>query len=372
MRLAAAADGNAMTTIAQPTAGPASLSRTRRPESLWSRWRKILHGRIETPQSAEFAARIVEASQLWATHIDTAQVQVRDATQALLEGFGQILSELDQIVAPSGDASASEVDTRAAVLTRCEERLRGLLERLQGFVQSRDRVLNSVRSLSAASGSLGGMAEDVGKLARQTSLLSINAAIEAARAGQSGRGFAVVAGEVRRLSAESGQTGKRISDQVQDFGGRMREVLAEADQHALRDASAVHASEQTVNEVIASVDSAVSQLNQRALELCARGESVKAQVEQLMVAFQFQDRVCQILEQVRDSMGKASGRLQSALADGHVPDAQEWMSLLSAGYTTREQRSVVAARGVFSAALRKPLSATVATVAGAAQETTFF
>jgi methyl-accepting chemotaxis protein len=62
-------------------------------------------------------------------------------------------------------------------------------------------------------------------------------------------------------------------------------------------------------------------------------------VEQLMVAFQFQDRVQQIMEQVSLSIGSAVAQLQSSLAAGSVPDAQTWTRLLSAGYTMEDQRS---------------------------------
>ncbi|MGS0758881.1 methyl-accepting chemotaxis protein, partial [Roseateles sp. GG27B] len=78
----------------------------------------------------------------------------------------------------------------------------------------------SVRSLAGTGQGLLTLVEEVERLARQTNLLSINAAIEAARAGPSGRGFAVVAAEVRRLSTESAQTGKHIESQVHDFGLR--------------------------------------------------------------------------------------------------------------------------------------------------------
>ena len=105
-------------------------------------------------------------------------------------------------------------------------------------------MLGSVRELSGASASLGDMAEDVGKLARQTNLLSINAAIEAARAGDSGRGFAVVAAEVRRLSTESGDTGRRIGEQVNGFGERMRGALTQADEHAQHDSAGIQRSEE--------------------------------------------------------------------------------------------------------------------------------
>lgn len=331
---------------------------------LWLRLRALVgapKGPAATRRDAlagEIGARLNEAAQLWTTHLGTAQRQMREATEDLLRGFTGILAELDAIVAPSGQGAS--LDERAVMLRRCETDLRGLLETFRDFVRSRDEVVGSVRSLSTASSSLGQMAEDVAKLARQTNLLSINAAIEAARAGPSGRGFAVVAAEVRRLSTESGDTGKRIGDQVDDFSQRMQLTLGQASAHSARDAQAMQASERTITQVVSKVDTTVGELNARAAELSARGEAVKAQVEQLMVTFQFQDRVHQIMDQVGASIATAADRLQTALATGQLPDRHEWQALLSAGYTTAEQRAV---GGVGTAA---------AAPASASQDTTFF
>jgi methyl-accepting chemotaxis protein len=111
--------------------------------------------------------------------------------------------------------------------------------------------------------------------------------------------------------------------------------------------------------VIDHMNGAVTGLNQRAAELRERGAMVKAQVEQLMIAFQFQDRVHQILDQVRQSMSEAAQRLQTAVATGHIPDPAEWEALLTAGYTTDEQR-IATAGGASPAA------------ASSSSETTFF
>ncbi|MBY0468987.1 MAG: hypothetical protein K2Q07_08435 [Burkholderiaceae bacterium] len=299
------------------------------------------------PAAEALSARLEEASRIWTTHLGTAQAQMRDATEQLLVGFAQILEQLDAIIDPGHRAhqplTSQGLDQRAQVLEACETKLRGLIEGFQGFVQSRDEVMQSVRLLAGESASLGGMAEDVAKIARQTNLLSINAAIEAARAGPSGRGFAVVAAEVRRLSTESGDTGRRIGDHAKDFGQRMRSALQQASEHTDNDARVVEASEHTINDVVEQVDAAVSQLNDRATDLSTRGASVRMQVEQLMVAFQFQDRVHQIMDQVNASMSSAVARLQQALADGNAPDADEWAALLSAGYTTDEQRRALSA-----------------------------
>ena len=356
-----------------PTATAAPAATARKPP-LWQRWFGASRSTTATVNSAvlaDFNARLADASRLWTAHMGTAQAQMHEATGHLLAGFAAILAELDQLVIapdPHGShglhASPANIDARAAMLASCETRLLGLIQCLEGFVQSRDMVLGSVRSLSAASANLGDMAEDVGKLARQTNLLSINAAIEAARAGDSGRGFAVVAGEVRRLSSESGETGRRIGEQVQQFGSRMQQALAQADEQAASGARSIVASEATIRQVVADVDGTVAQLNARAADLQARGETVKAQVQQLMLAFQFQDRVNQILDQVSASIVGGMARLQSALAEGRAPDATEWAALLSAGYTTAEQHAG-SSGGVDS-------SRSAVAAASSSTETTFF
>ncbi len=339
-------------------APPAAALLRRRPATVGN---DGLLARAATPAEATAAllARLDEAAHTWTAHLGNAQVQLRDATGQLLQGFAQILDQLDTIVDPCGGHTAASVDARTAVLERCETQLRGLIESFHGFVQSREEVMGSVRTLSGASSGLRDMADDVAKLARQTNLLSINAAIEAARAGDSGRGFAVVATEVRRLSTQSGDTGRRIGERVNDFGMHMQAALAQAAQHTEHDAQVIQQSEDTIHRVVGQVDEAVGALNQRATELSQRGALVKAQVEQLMVAFQFQDRVHQIVDQVNTSIHSAVACLAQALPAGRQPTAADWQALLSAGYTTDEQRAVGSAQPTAAAA-------------SAATETTFF
>ena len=105
--------------------------------------------------------------------------------------------------------------------------------------------------------------------------------------------------------------------------------------------------------------SAVTELNQRAAQLRARGELVKSQVEQLILAFQFQDRGHQILDQVSGWISIAMTRLRGALAEGRAPGAAEWQALMSAGYTTVEQ-------------YRSTARSAPAAAAGTSTETTFF
>jgi methyl-accepting chemotaxis protein len=359
-----------------PLAAPQRAGFSRLWASLFSRaGSRVADPAVDPADSAALAAQLGEAAQLWTTHIRTARSQMGAAIDDLIDGFRGILADLD-VVTDNGNCVMSDgIDHRALALEQCEQRLRGLIDHFNGFVRSRDEVLNSVRSLDGASGSLRNMAEDVAKIARQTNLLSINAAIEAARAGPSGRGFAVVAAEVRRLSTESGETGTRIGNEVDTFGQHMHAALQQAAGHAERDAVTIQAAEKTVTEVVEQVDSTVSRLHQRAAELSARGTAVRYQVEQLMVAFQFQDRVQQILDQVCDSITAGVGSLQASLHGAPLPQDAAWTALISAGYTTHEQRAVnraPSARPARAAPVVRPGSVNAPTAAAPQTETTFF
>ena len=105
------------------------------------------------------------------------------------------------------------------VLRNAQVELPRAVKMLDDTRSDRQRFLDEIRELSAFVGELNGMAEEVAKIASQTNLLALNAAIEAARAGEQGRGFAVVADEVRTLAKRTQQSTEEIEQMIGKLHG---------------------------------------------------------------------------------------------------------------------------------------------------------
>jgi len=128
--------------------------------------------------------------------------------------------ELEQTssVAASRAASVVEVAKRAADMSDAgqvaAERSAGELGRIQGSVEG---IVSQSTHLLEQTRQVGDIVETVRDLATQSHVLSLNASIEAAKAGEAGKSFAVVAQEVRALAEQSGQGAARIAKMVEDI-----------------------------------------------------------------------------------------------------------------------------------------------------------
>ena len=163
-----------------------------------------------------------------------------EGIQSLAKSSGDLLT-----YAVSLDEGASEGVERNTRLRQLAHESRARLDESSGALEelSKDVELNAAAAegLGAASEEVRSFVSLVHRLARQSKLLSLNAAMEAARAGEHGEGFAVVANEVRRLSAMS-------SEAAEKTGTVVAEILAAVEQSRVSSARTV----ETVRDVRAA------------------------------------------------------------------------------------------------------------------------
>ena len=250
----------------------------------------------------EVVAAMIKAS----TNLASASQELLAQTEQMARNTESIAAQsetsataLQQLAATASDIAqncqlASDFTTRATNQTHSSYGI--IKETVDGMQRISEKVSHasgSVMNLGAKSDQIGLITSTIEDIADQTNLLALNAAIEAARAGEQGRGFAVVADEVRALAERTSRATKEISDMV-------RAIQSET-------STSVQAMEQGVSEVSSGAHGA-SRSAAAMEEILVQISGITSQVSQIAVASEQQNATT---SELSNTVNQISGVLET-------------------------------------------------------------
>ncbi|MFH1194382.1 MAG: methyl-accepting chemotaxis protein [bacterium] len=284
-------------------------------------------------------------------------VEFTDAIEATASASHQISSSAEEMAAGSQEQSAqtSEVASAIEEMTRtiientknttfAAERAKSSGEKaieggkvVEETIDGMSRIADVVNSSAATVETLGNSSNQIGEIiqviddiADQTNLLALNAAIEAARAGEQGRGFAVVADEVRKLAERTTKATKEIASMIKKIQldtAEAVESIQTGKEEVERGKLLVHKAGASLNEIIASADKAVDIITQVAAaseEQSATAEQISKSIDGINAVTHESATGIQQIAQSTEDLSKLTMNLQEKISQFKLTSSKQF------------------------------------------------
>ncbi len=262
-----------------------------------------------------------ELSSSGAKALEVAEIQNRSTKRV----SSDVRSIVDMINDIAGSADTAETEAKSAYQAAQDGAgiIAGNVRDIRRFAEKIQEANSTVQKLKSDSESAGMILQVIQSIAEQTNLLALNAAIEAARAGEQGRGFAVVADEVRTLASrthESTQEIQSVLKQLYSSASDASDVMQDSESHVQESVAAAERTGESLKLITERVE-AINQMNSVIASTAAKqknmSENISVSIEEIeKTSQQTSDSMkevseeTEVLSQVSTTLQKIAGQFR--------------------------------------------------------------
>jgi methyl-accepting chemotaxis protein len=233
---------------------------------------------------------------------EASALAIMQQVRALCDGSAALTAHLQDALRDAG-LFQDDIDANVAALAQMARFLECLPARLKHDLECISSIADEIKGLS-------GLAESVQAISMQSHLLSINAAIEASRAGSAGTAFKVVAEEVRALAANSNGAATRIGGSLQRIRDMLREGLEHNAAESAGDLAHITQTAQAIAQLQGSFDRVSGSYHAGLAEMLEHGEALAAGSADVLGQLQYQDVVRQCVERLQAAIAQRNAAFE--------------------------------------------------------------
>nr|WP_243885435.1 MULTISPECIES: methyl-accepting chemotaxis protein [Shewanella] len=280
-----------------------------------------VHGEDEIAQLGQAFNRFVDKLQHIIRDVTAATHEVQDAsgsihaqTQAIAAQLANHNNETDQVVTAITEMSSTAQEvamntTQVAEAThvatdevaKAQECVDTSLTEISTLMAEINSAANHIQSLSEQSQRINSVLSVIGGIAEQTNLLALNAAIEAARAGEQGRGFAVVADEVRSLASRTQASTLEINEMLSELHRLVSQAVSAMEESQQSCHRSVESSK-LISESLGAVTSSVTSINDMSTQIATAATEQSSVTEEInRNIYAIQEIVAELLHSSEDA-----------------------------------------------------------------------